>query len=133
MPHIKASYAKYQNDPTVQLSTPFCRVAQSVGQGTSVVDIEVGIAGKVGMKGETKEALLAARVAHLVGNIEERRRGNLAVLNDEDATGLLEDKHAPAAIVRELDIGGLDETGCNRRPLIGSGIGERRGGRRSAC
>ncbi len=96
------------------------RIAVAIG----VVDEEAAIVGKVGMEGEAEKAALAA-IGDDVGDVEEGLLHDLAVLQDPDAAGLIDDEQA--IVVRRRG----DEDG--RLKSVGDGLGAdrlRRGGER---
>jgi len=83
------------------------QVARCIG----VVNVEIAVAGVVGMEGDAEQALFIA-VADERRNVQERRRQQAAVLVDANAPPLLDDEEA-AAITRRG--GGVD------RPLQTAG------------
>src|SRR6266545_6599240 len=81
-----------------------------------VVHVEVTVLAVVRMKGNAEQTLLLPTRQDKGAEIQERLVPQLAVLQDEDATGSLEDEEAARAIERAERPGWGAQRGCNRLP-----------------
>ena len=66
-----------------------------------VVDVEMVVGLEIGIEGETEEATLVFGAHDLVVDVEKRGGIDLAILEDDDATGLLENEEAADAVIED--------------------------------
>ena len=74
------------------------KTADEGGSATAgVIDVEIPVLVKGGVKGQAQQALLIARVAHAIGDVQQRHFQKGSSADDADTTGLFDDKQPVVA------------------------------------